>query len=387
VEALEILKEAGDDYLAAMAQLCTGIAGVLCRHPEASQWLDGARDASSSTGEHLIGAAAALWLAEHHLSNGDPGAATDASSAALEMMREHALDFLLTSPSWLTLQDPRQRLRVAELGLPDVELRPYARYLADQNRAGAPSSTQLPEPWGLHVRVLGDFSVMVDGTVVQDAAWKRRKARELFWLLCAHPRHSVSRPEAADMLWPEGNVEPTSVRFRVALHALREALEPSRVSGASRFVHSNDERIWLDPLVTVDVDAYREAVAVAARGGASPEAARRVVDLYTGPLLPAATAPGWLEAWREELSQSWRASALAAAAHALEEDTAAAAIPLLRVVVRESPYEDDAYFLLAKALAGAGQAAAARAVHAECVQRLAADLGARPTWGLADVGL
>ena len=387
LEALEILKEAGDDYLAAMAQLCTGIAGVLCGHPEARQWLDSAADASSSTGEHLIGAATALWLAQDHLTDGDLRAATDASTRALQMMRGHALDCLLTGPSWLSLQDPQQRLRVAELGLPDAELRPYARYLADQNRAAAPSSTRQPEPWGLHVRVLGDFSVLVDDRSVPDSAWKRRKARELFWLLCAHPRHSVSRPEAADTLWPEGNVEPTSVRFRVALHALREALEPSRSSGASRFVHSNDERIWLDPLVSLDVDAYREAVAVAARPGASPESARRAVDLYAGPLLPGATAPEWLDMWRDELAQTWRASALAVAAHAVEDDTAAAAIPLLRGVIRESPYDDDAFLLLAKALVGTGQPAAARALHAECAQRLASDLGASPAWSLADVGL
>jgi DNA-binding SARP family transcriptional activator len=301
-------------------------------------------------------------------------------------MREHALDFLLTGPSWLSLQSAQQRLLIAELGLRNAEVRAYARYLADQNRATA-SSTSQPEPWGLKVSVLGGFTVLVDGTFIPESAWKRRKARELFWLLCADPRHSVSRPQAADALWPEGNVEPTSVRFRVALHALREALEPRRPSGASRFVHSNDERIWLDPLVTVDIDAYREAVVQASRADASPETARRAVDLYAGPLLPGATAPEWLDRWRDELAHAWRASALSVASHTLQDDEPAAAIPLLRALIRESPYQDDACLLLAKALVATGQPAAARTLHAECSSRLAADLGASPAWSLADVGL
>jgi LuxR family maltose regulon positive regulatory protein len=387
LEALEVLGEAGDGYLAAMARLCIGIAGVLCSHPEAPQWLDAAHDASSTTGEHLIGAAAAVWLGQHHLMIGDPPAATRAATLALHLMREHSLDFLLTGPSWLTVQDPEQRLHIAELGLDDTGLRPYARYLADQNRTTAPPSTQHPEPWGLQVRVLGGFSVLVDGTPVLDGAWKRRKARELFWLLCVHPRHSVPRPEAADLLWPEGNVEPTSVRFRVALHALREALEPGRSSRASRFVHSNDERIWLDPLVTVDVDAYREAVDLTSGRDASPGAARRAVNLYAGPLLAGTAAPEWLDRWREELAQSWRAGAIMTAAQMVHEGGPAAAIPLLRAVLRESPYEDDAYRLLGNALVGTGQPAAARALHEECARRLAADLGASPSWSLADVGL
>lgn len=36
---------------------------------------------------------------------------------------------------------------------------------------------------------------------------------------------------------------------------------------------------------------------------------------------------------------------------------------------------------------GPGQPAAASALHAECAERLAADLGASPSWSLADVGL
>jgi DNA-binding SARP family transcriptional activator len=188
-------------------------------------------------------------------------------------------------------------------------------------------------------------------------------------------------------LWPEGNVDATSVRFRVALHALRAAVEPDRTTAGSRFVHSNHERIWLDPLVTVDLDGFREA----ARAAAVPEAAdddiRRALDLYAGGLLPSAVAVPWLEPWRRELSQSWTGLALRAAGRALDAGRPTFAVPVLRAVLREQPFEENAYRLLSTALARTGQLGAARAVHEDCARQLAEELGVRPSWSLADVGL
>jgi DNA-binding SARP family transcriptional activator len=234
---------------------------------------------------------------------------------------------------------------------------------------------------------MGDFAVHVDGVAVPRGAWRRRKGRELFWLLCVHPRHSLIRDQAAGWLWPEGNVDATSVRFRVALHALRAAVEPDRTAAGSRFVHSNHERIWLDPEVTVDLDAFREAARAAAAPDASDDDIRNAVDLSAGGLLPSAVAVPWLEPWRRELSQSWTGLALRSAARALDAGRPTYAVPVLRALLREQPFEENAYRLLSAALARTGQPGAARAVHEDCARQLAEELGIRPSWSLADVGL
>jgi DNA-binding SARP family transcriptional activator len=234
---------------------------------------------------------------------------------------------------------------------------------------------------------MGDFAVHVDGVAVPRGAWRRRKGRELFWLLCVHPRHSLTRDQAAAWLWPEGNVDATSVRFRVALHALRAAVEPDRTATGTRFVHSNHERIWLDAQVTVDLDAFREAAQAATAPDASDDDIRNAVDLYGGGLLPSAVAVPWLEPWRLELSQSWAGLALRSAGRALDAGRPTFAIPLLRAVLREQPFEEEAYRLLSAALARTGQPGAARAVHEDCARQLAEELGVRPSWSLADVGL
>jgi DNA-binding SARP family transcriptional activator len=387
IEAIAVLEEAGDAYLIGLAQLALGVAAVQGRHPEAESWLQHATLTSSRVGECYIGTLAHLWWAELHRAAGDREPATAHAATALATMRDRALDCLLQTSPWLGFATADTRRRLAELGTADHELAGYATYLVDSNATARPPGRRLPEHTGLDVRLLGDFEVHVDGIAVPRASWRRRKGRELFWLLCVHPRHSLTRDQAAGWLWPEGNVDATSVRFRVALHALRSAVEPQHGAAEPRFVHSNHERIWLDPLVTVDLDAFRGAVTAASAPAASDDDIRRAVELYAGGLLPSAVAVPWLEPWRRELSQSWTGLALTSARQALDAGRPGFAVPVLRAVLREQPFEENAYRLLSAALVRTGQSGAARAVHEECARQLAEELGVRPSWSLADVGL
>jgi LuxR family transcriptional regulator, maltose regulon positive regulatory protein len=387
IEAISVLEEAGDAYLTGLAELGLGVAAVQCDHPEAELWLQRAILTSTRVGESYFGTLAHLWLAELHLSGGNRPEAAAHATTALATMRHRALDCLLRSSPWLGIPTAGDRQRLAELGRADEGLAGYARYLVDTNAKATLGGHRQPDHCGLDVRLMGDFAVHVDGVAVPRGAWRRRKGRELFWLLCVHPRHSLTRDQAAAWLWPEGNVDATSVRFRVALHALRAAVEPDRTASGSRFVHSNHERLWLDPEVTVDLDAFREAVRAAAAADASDDDLRNAVDLYAGGLLPSAVAVPWLEPWRRELSQSWTGLALRSAGRALDAGRPTFAVPVLRAVLREQPFEENAYRLLSAALARTGQPGAARAVHEDCARQLAEELGIRPSWSLADVGL
>lgn len=386
-EALAVLTAAGDRYLAGMAQLTLGVAAVTTAHPDAEAWLMHAQETSEAVGEHYIGTLATIWLAHSSAARGDRDTAGAHARKALHDMREHAMDFLLTAAPWAGLASPHDRSAIARLGTHDPGLAAYAQYLCDANATGDVRPLQRSEPWGVQVHILGDFSVHVDGHLVPEAAWRRRKARELFWLLCARPSHSITRAEAADLLWSEGTVDPSSVRFRVALHALREAVEPNRAPGSARFVHSNDERLWLDPLVSVDTDAFRDAATKAARTNASPEWVRDAVALYAGPLLPTASGLDWVEPLRQELSELWSGLALAVATEEITAGHTAVAIPLLRRIIATDPYDESAQRLLATALVSAGQPGAARVLHGECSRRFADELGVDVTWTLGDVGL
>lgn len=387
IEAISVLDEAGDAYLTGLAELALGLTAVQCGHPEAERWLQSAALSSTRMEESYFGTLAHLWLAELHLARGNRQEATAHATTALATMRDHALDCLLNASPWLGLPGAAERQRLAELGTADDELAPYARYLVDSNAKARVGGPRPAVARGLQVRLLGDFAVHVDGVAVPPGAWRRQKGRELFWLLCVHSRHALTRDQAADALWPEGNVDASSVRFRVALHSLREAVEPDRTAGGTRFVHSDDERIWLDPLVTVDLDAFRAAADAAAAPDASDDAIRNAVELYAGGLLPSAVAVPWLEPRRRDVSRSWTGLALRSVERALDQQRPTCAIPLLRAVLDEQPFEEYAYRLLATALARTGQLGAARVVHDDCARQLGEELGLRPSWSLSDVGL
>ncbi|MGH3466589.1 MAG: hypothetical protein ACRDQF_02505, partial [Thermocrispum sp.] len=130
-EALQVLKAAGDAYLAALAALALGSAAARCRHPEAERWLSAASTGSASMGEHYIGTLADLWLAQDRLWRDQPAEGCRQAERALRAMRDHSMDYLLTNSPWTGFDNDADWASLAALGLSDTELAPYARYLID----------------------------------------------------------------------------------------------------------------------------------------------------------------------------------------------------------------------------------------------------------------
>ena len=81
----------------------------------------------------------------------------------------------------------------------------------------------------LRLQCLGSFRVFHDGTApLGPGAWKREKARELFLVLMTRRNRLVQKEELMDILWPEASPQAANRDFRVALHALSDALDPDR---------------------------------------------------------------------------------------------------------------------------------------------------------------
>jgi len=63
------------------------------------------------------------------------------------------------------------------------------------------------------VRLLGRFSVVVDGVEVDDRAWRLRKARTLVKLLALQPERRLHREQAMELLWPDLGLEQRRTIF------------------------------------------------------------------------------------------------------------------------------------------------------------------------------
>src|SRR3712207_3492970 len=124
-------------------------------------------------------------------------------------------------------------------------------------RIGPLASGALTRTAAVQVYLLGSFRVVVHGRTLGADAWPRRRARQLFKCLLSRPQRRLSKDEAIELLWPEGDPSAGAASLRSTLTVLRQALEPSELITADR------DSIGLRPSpdLWVDADAFEEALA------------------------------------------------------------------------------------------------------------------------------
>src|SRR3712207_956333 len=184
-------------------------------------------------------------------------------------------------------------------------------------------------PEVVRVRVLGGFEVSLGSRVVEESAWRLRKAKSLVKLLSLAPGHALQREQIMDLLWPELGKRAAANNLRGSLHAARRALTPDAVA-ASRYLASEEERIALCPegQLWVDAEAFEEA-ATAARRSRDPSAYRAALELYGGELLPEDLYEEWAEGRRGELRGTYLALLIELAAIHVERSDHDSAVEAL----------------------------------------------------------
>ena len=393
--ALEVLESAGDRYLAALARLAIGGAAVELGHPDADSWLAAADHGAMRCGDAYVPTLARLWRARLALGRDDIEQFAHHAAAALSVIRERGLEDVLVRSPWLGIggYTARRDWLMAAARIP--LWREYAVYLKSRLRREDIAGQSVPDdaagPAPIRVHCLGSMVVHRHGEEVDERVWGRRKAKELLALLCARERHSITREEAVAALWPDVQLEPGAVRFRVALHALNDALEPDRPARTpTRFVHATTDRVMLDQKVQVDVDEFQR-LAQLVRNEPDPARARELgllaVDLYRGPFLADSPYLEWALQTRTQLAESFADLAIRVAELELEsrEGDAGQAAQLARRVLEDDPYREAAYRLVARALLAQGDTAAAHQVWKACRARLVSELDVEPTWCLDDL--
>jgi DNA-binding SARP family transcriptional activator len=131
----------------------------------------------------------------------------------------------------------------------------------------------------LRIRMLGGFRVSAGPRLIEENAWRLKKAANLVKLLALAPGHRLHREQAMDLLWPDLGTQAASSNLRQTLHFARKALDPDSVVG-SRYLASEDELLALSPegQLWVDSEVFEEAARDAHRTR-EPAAYEVVLDL------------------------------------------------------------------------------------------------------------
>lgn len=148
----------------------------------------------------------------------------------------------------------------------------------------------------LIVRLLGEFTVELDGRLVGDHAWRRRRAAALVKLLALAADHRLVRDEAIEALWPGLDPAAGGANLRKAAHHARRAM------AADDAVVLDGVTVRLLPGAEIRTDVA-EFVAAAQQALACGDAgrARAAAALYHGDLLPDDRYEPWCEPERRQL--------------------------------------------------------------------------------------
>ena len=151
----------------------------------------------------------------------------------------------------------------------------------------------------VRVRLLGGFSLAVDGRPVANGTWRLRKARTLVKLLALAPGHRLHREQVIELLWPDLASDAAANNLHQALHVARRQLGGQ--SDRWRLRLENDTlTLGGETGPWIDVEAFQSEGGAALRSG-DARLARAALDLYGGPLLPEDLYEAWTEPHRAEL--------------------------------------------------------------------------------------
>ncbi len=230
----------------------------------------------------------------------------------------------------------------------------------------------------MRVHLLGGFKVSVGSRVIEENAWRRRKAASLVKLLALAPGHRLHREQVMDTLWPDLGARAASNNLRQALHAARRTLDP-KPDIAPHYLSLKNEQLALCPggQCWVDAEALQEAAA-AARRSREPAAYRAAIELYAGDLLPEDRYEEWAEGRRTELQRLYLTLLVEISGLYEQRENFGGAIEALQRVVGIEPNHEKAHEGLMRLYALEGRRGEALAQYERLVEVFSRELGAEP---------
>ena len=213
--------------------------------------------------------------------------------------------------------------------------------------------------------------------MVDDSAWRLRKAKGLVKLLALAPGHDLHREQVLDLLWPDLSPDEAAHNLYQTLYVARRALGSKTNRG--EWLALRNEVVNLAPpeSLWIDVDAFEVA---AEQAGAHKDTAtyRAALDLYDGDLLPEDRYDDQINRRREALCAEYYALLLALAAlHETQQQYEQAREALERVIASD-PAHEEAHRALMRVLALSGHRQQALRQYQLLREALQRELEAQP---------
>jgi DNA-binding SARP family transcriptional activator len=228
-----------------------------------------------------------------------------------------------------------------------------------------PSST-------VELRLFGGTKLLIGGSPVETADWRRERVRALLTFLVLNPE--TTRENVMAALWPDADTASARRSLRSTLNMLHSVLEPGRVAGdAPFFVRSTGQRLSVVSSDALSVDLRRferlldHAAALVAAGtpSLSIDPLRAAVNTYRGDLLPDGY-DDWVVFARDRLRARYVGAAVRCAELLVATGRSPDAVEVISPVLAVEPWSEPSHRVLVAAHLDHGDVAAARRAMATC---------------------
>ncbi len=236
--------------------------------------------------------------------------------------------------------------------------------------------------WGAIVHTLGSFEVWVEGHKLSSKDWGRDKSVQLFqFFLMARNRKALHKEQIVDKLW-EDDLDDQG--FKVALHGINKALEPSRKSHAdTKYFQRIGQTYQLDTSeIWVDAFVFEELISEANKSWTTDKPLaislyRQALRLHKGPFLPDRVYEDWSCDERERLQLMYLGAAITLAELLIKENPIET-IQLCQQALLVDVVWEDAYRLQMEAYFQKGNRPMAIKTYQVCEKVLYDELGIKP---------
>ncbi|NMB54964.1 MAG: tetratricopeptide repeat protein [Leptolinea sp.] len=245
----------------------------------------------------------------------------------------------------------------------------YRRYLRENSQV-------IPfAPPTLFIRALGRMQVQVNNHKITNAEWQTQAARELFFLLLAHPE-GMTREEICVIFWPDASIDEAKFRFKNTIYRLRRAVGKNSVLLDQEIYRFNNKLDY-----EYDVESFLKANALASQANDPLKKLshyREAIKLFRGNYLNEIEET-WALNPREYLRQNYLNILINAAEIYLKLAKYDQALEYCQRALEEDNLLEDAYRLALRAFAGMGNRVGMIRQYQRCVEVLEREINAAPS--------
>ena len=234
----------------------------------------------------------------------------------------------------------------------------------------------LADPATVEVRLMGRFAVLRDGREIDGSKFGGRKVRTLLRVLASRQGQFVSNDVLAEALWSDRHPADPAANLQVLVNRARRAVGRADVIRTC----AGGYALAGPASCTVDAEWFLAEVDQAGRldGPAALAVYRKALAAVAEPLSEDSYAD-WARAYRERIHLACQVAWERAAALAVEHGEAELGVSYARAAAGAEPLREAAAIVLIRALAAAGDRAAALAELDDYRRRLADELGLDPS--------